>query len=330
MMNKLTNPSNLGHESIPIQGACFGIGIDLGGTHLRAGLIDFFGNIRAENSILSPHTTVEAFEKALQKVIVELEEVTGIDDKDVTHVVIGVPGVVEPKTGMISLCPNLPYLNGVFLQNNLEKLLKKIVIVENDVNIAAIGEQEISGSEDFVFIALGTGLGMATFRKGEINRGSSGNAGEIGSIRNYLVTEISNNDDKILEEIVSGAALEAKYQLLVGVAKNSESIFEMAEKKDPVAIKLIFEMADVLARIIQNLIYILDPSKIILGGGIGSRETFMDYLAKSEFIEKRFRESIYISSLGSRAGLVGALAQSLRLMRENILPDISNREDTNG
>jgi predicted NBD/HSP70 family sugar kinase len=317
-------------NSASAQGACFGIGIDLGGTHLRAGLIDLSGNIRAENSILSPHTTLEAFEKAVQKVIVELEEVTGIDDEDVTHLVIGVPGVVEPETGMISLCPNLPYLNGVFLQKYLEKLLKKTVIVENDVNIAAIGEQEISGSEDFVFIALGTGLGMAIFRNGEINRGSSGNAGEIGSIRNHLATEISNNDDKILEEIVSGAALEAKYQLVVGVAKNSESIFEMAEKDDPVAVKLISEMADVLARIIQNLIYILDPSKIILGGGIGSRETFMDYLAKSKFIEDRFRESIHFSSLGSRAGLVGALAQSLRLMRENILLEISNREDTNG
>lgn len=328
MMNKLTNPANLGHESTSIQGACFGIGIDLGGTHLRAGLIDFSGNIRAEDSILSPHTTLEAFEKALQKVIVELEEVTGIDDKNVTHVVIGVPGVVEPKTGMIDLCPNLPYLNGVFLQKNLEKLLKKTVIVENDVNIAAIGEQEISGSEDFVFISLGTGLGMAIFRKGEIDRGSSGNAGEIGSIRNHLATEMSNNYDKILEEIVSGSALEANYQLIVGVAKNSESIFEMAENDDPVAIKLISEMADVLARIIQNLIYILDPSKIILGGGIGSRGTFMDHLAKSEFIENRFQARIHISSLGPRAGIVGALAQSLRLMRENILLDISNQEHT--
>jgi glucokinase len=166
---------------------------------------------------------------------------------------------------------------------------------------------------------------MAIFRNGEINRGSSGNAGEIGSIRNSLATELSDNEDKILEEIVSGAALEANYQLIVGVAKNSESIFEMAENNDPVAIKLISEMADVLARIIQNLIYILDPSEIILGGGIGSRKTFMDYLAKSKFIENRFQERIHISSLGPRAGIVGALAQSLQLMGENILLDMSNQ-----
>jgi predicted NBD/HSP70 family sugar kinase len=213
--------------------ARIGVGMDLGGTSLRSGLIDFAGEVRSEQSQLTPLTNFEDLVQEISNSIYTLKSKAKIS-KEIDLLVIGIPGVVNPQTGTVSMSPNVEYLNGLDLCAKLKDSFNCEVIIENDVNLAAIGEKESLKLDDFVFVSLGTGIGMALVLEGQLRRGSKGSAGEIGYMTfNFQEQNISKFT--ILENMVGGKALEAIYKKNTGKDCTMEDIFLFAQKGEKYA-----------------------------------------------------------------------------------------------
>ena len=298
--------------------AGFAVGIDLGGTNFRSGLVDFSGNVLAELSIESPHSSVDELLDIMSKTISQLFEKAKVPMTQFAQIVIGIPGAVNPATGVISNAPNLEYLDNLILRNLIQTKFHVSTLVENDVNIAALGELEKSKTEDFGFIAIGTGVGMGLILDGELRRGFNGGAGEIG----YL--PLGENLDQPskeghFEELIGGHAVEQKYEKLVKNKKTLIEIFESASNGDPIAERIVDQLGSNIALGIQAICSVLDLGEIILGGGIGSREDL--YVKIVNELEKIMHNppNVRISTLGARAGLVGAMSYALSEMRGHVL-----------
>ena len=298
--------------------AGYAVGIDLGGTNFRSGLVDFSGHVLAELSIETPHSSVDELLEIMSKTISQLFEKAKVPVSEFAQIVIGIPGAVNPITGVISNAPNLEYLDNLVLRSLIQSKFNVSTLVENDVNVAALGELENSKTEDFGFIAIGTGVGMGLVLDGELRRGFNGGAGEIG----YLpwgenVDQLSKEGH--FEELIGGHAVEQKYEKLVKSKKTLIEIFDSASKGDLVAEKIVNELGDNIALGIRAICSVLDLGEVILGGGIGSREDLFGRIVHKLDKTMQNPPTVKISTLGARAGLVGAMSYALSEMRGHVL-----------
>jgi predicted NBD/HSP70 family sugar kinase len=298
--------------------AGFAVGIDLGGTNFRSGLVDFSGNVLGELSIATPHSSVDELLEIMSRTISQLFEKANVRVSELAQIVIGIPGVVNPVTGVVSNAPNLEYLDNLILRELIEDKFNVSTLVENDVNIAALGELEKSNTEDFGFIAIGTGVGMGLILEGELRRGFNGGAGEIG----YLplgenINQLSREGH--FEELIGGHAIELKYFNQVKSKKTLIEIFESASKGDEISENIVNELGRNIALGIRAICSILDLGEIILGGGIGSREDL--YIKVVDHLKQTMVNppNVKVSTLGARAGLVGAMSYALSEMRGHVL-----------
>jgi predicted NBD/HSP70 family sugar kinase len=298
--------------------AGFAVGIDLGGTNFRSGLVDFSGNVLGELSVETPHSSVDELLQIMSKTITQLFKNANVPVSELAQIVIGIPGAVNPATGVISNAPNLEYLDNLVLSNLIQAKFDVPTLVENDVNVAALGELEKSKTEDFGFIAIGTGVGMGLILDGELRRGFNGGAGEIG----YLplgenVNQLSKEGH--FEELIGGHAVESKYLKQVKSKKTLIEIFESASKGDLISRKIVDELGSNIALGIRAICSVLDLGEIILGGGIGSREDLYSKIVEELQRTMQNPPSVKISTLGARAGLVGAMSYALSEMRGHVL-----------
>jgi predicted NBD/HSP70 family sugar kinase len=298
--------------------AGFAVGIDLGGTNFRSGLVDFSGNILGELNVETPHSSVDELLQIMSKTISQLFKNANVPVSELAQIVIGIPGAVNPATGVISNAPNLEYLDNLVLSNLIQAKFNVSTLVENDVNVAALGELEKSKTEDFGFIAIGTGVGMGLILDGELRRGFNGGAGEIG----YLplgenVNQLSKEGH--FEELIGGHAVESKYLKQVKIKKTLIEIFESASKGDLISKKIVDELGSNIALGIRAICSVLDLGEIILGGGIGSREDLYSKIVEELQRTMQNPPSVKISTLGARAGLVGAMSYALSEMRGHVL-----------
>jgi len=298
--------------------AGFAVGIDLGGTNFRSGLVDFSGNVLGELSVETPHSSVDELLQIMSKTITQLFKNANVPVSELAQIVIGIPGAVNPATGVISNAPNLEYLDNLVLSNLIQAKFDVPTLVENDVNVAALGELEKSKTEDFGFIAIGTGVGMGLILDGELRRGFNGGAGEIG----YLplgenVNQLSKEGH--FEELIGGHAVESRYLKQVKSKKTLIEIFESASKGDLISKKIVDELGSNIALGIRAICSVLDLGEIILGGGIGSREDLYSKIVEELQRTMQNPPSVKISTLGARAGLVGAMSYALSEMRGHVL-----------
>lgn len=298
--------------------AGFAIGIDLGGTNFRSGLVDFSGNVLAELSIETPHSSVDELLEIMTKTFSQLFEKANMSVGELAQIVIGIPGAVNPITGVISNSPNLEYLDNLILRNLIQAKFNVSTLVENDVNVAALGELENSKTEDFGFIAIGTGVGMGLILEGELRRGFNGKAGEIGYLPlGVNVDELSKEGH--FEKLVGGFAVEQKYEKQVMSKKTLIEIFDSASRGDVIAEKIVNQLGDNIALGISAICSVLDLGEIILGGGIGSREDLFTKIVEKLNKSIKNPPNVKISTLGARAGLIGAMSYALSEMRGHVL-----------
>src|SRR3954471_5673943 len=162
---------------------CFGA--DLGGTKLAAALADARGRIVAE---LTEPTDGRGGEDVAEQIAAcadKLAQSVGIESTRTRHVMVGVPGAVDPRTGRVSQIPNIAGLEDVDVLGLLRGRFGPDVAIENDVNLAMLGEQSLgcaSGCQNAAFLALGTGAGLGLLINGKLFRGSRGAAGEIADL----------------------------------------------------------------------------------------------------------------------------------------------------
>ncbi len=286
------------------------IGIDVGGTFIKAGLVAGDGTIIERVKL---PTDVEAGAPAIEKRILEAVERIGTDARS-GRIGIGLPGIVDSPDGVVRLSPNIPCWTDYPARERLGRVLGTGVCVENDANCAALAEAWIGagrGLESFLLVTLGTGVGGGVFLSGRLWRGEGGRGGELGHVvvdpgglvcgcgaRGCLETVSSST--AILREARS-AGLEGGVEELAGRAR--------AGGRDE---SLLFERAGRgLGIALACWLNILDVRSIIIAGGMRPAFDLIEPAARAEIASRAYgldegRVRMLEATLGEDAGIAGA------------------------
>ncbi|WP_158253358.1 ROK family protein [Cryobacterium sp. N19] len=297
------------------------IGIDLGGTKIRAGLADSTGIILAERT--EPTNSAGGPELVHQLVVVirTLCVDASVAFADLRATGIGGAGVPNDSAGF-DLAPNLG-ASGSGLTQSLEAALGHRVVLENDVNVAAIGEL-VAGvgreTDNFVFVAVGTGLGMGIVVNGQLVRGATGAAGEIGFLPfGADPFDPANHLHGPLEEVTAGHTLADRYRRSTGQTVSTRDVFALAGRADSDAIAALDDEAQYLALALVAVNAILNPEIFVLGGGVGSRTGLLPHLTPWLVRLGAPTLDIRFSELGHQAPIVGAVQLALEALATNPL-----------
>ena len=285
------------------------IGIDLGGSKLILLVTSFSGDIIYEIKTPSINTTPE-----IAKLVRESITAAGLKVDDIIGLGIGIPGSVR-EDGVVIKAKALNWYN-FDLGQALWDELPFPVFIENDVNLAALGEQwKGSGtqSSDIFFITIGTGVGGAIIAGGNLIRGYNFRAGEAGFLieKNDIKNDLCNRfgEQGVLEKKISGTALSQ-------FGCTAEELFNRYSQNDEKAVEIINDFIINLAILIANCVMLLNPEKVIIGGGVSN--SLVPFLPKlSELVEQFTMEktTISISTLGVKAGVFGAISFMLEKMK---------------
>jgi glucokinase len=293
----------------------FSIGVDLGGTNLRAAAISQSGEIL--DSIAGKTQLSEGRDAVISDLV---EAIVTLRDRmpgsRFAGVGIGVPGFIEIEKGLIVGSNNLPEFEGFPVRDDIERRLGTQVILENDANAAALGEKWIGAGrevQDLVLLTLGTGVGGGIISAGRVVHGSVGMAGELGHMTVYPNgNPCGCGNYGCLEKHASATALRAMARLLsLGDDLSAEGVYHLAVQGNEKAKMAFHAMGTALGIAIANLINIFNfPLYLLSGGVLPSWEFFapamMDEIRQRSFTFRNARTRVEKAILGNQAGLYGA------------------------
>jgi glucokinase len=315
------------------QEAQYIIGIDIGGTLVEMAIMDLEGEFIIHSSIMTQDYLDQGLIKVISNLIREMIIEADIDTEKIMAIGVGAPGITDVKKGVVTEAPSLGW-NHYPLKEEVEKYLDYPVYIENDVNVAVLGEQwkgVAKEKDNVILMTLGTGVGCGIIVNGQLYHGSNYAAGEIG----YLVTDKSTAKQEydsafagygFLDNHVGGPSI------VLGMLKQlkeasktekyrtqeeewtAEEIFELAKSGDPVALRVINEVIEHIGFAIINIICIFNPQCVVLGGGISkSGDWFLPKVR--ELVEKHLPEQsqmeIYITQL-PQVSLLGTASLCLK------------------
>src|SRR3954464_10317408 len=188
------------------------VGIDIGRAWIRVAVADLAGRIIARSDTPNRARTAAAVVRAVAREARATVKRADVGWKRVVHTVVGSPGVFDPTTGRLWHAPNLPDWSKPGLADELRNALTPSTAIDNDANLAAVGERDFGRGREarsFVYVELGTGLGVGIVIDGEIHRGARGAAGEVGYIPWAPAPTAARSDRGRLEEATSAAAVVA-------------------------------------------------------------------------------------------------------------------------
>ena len=309
----------------------YAIGIDLGGTHLRVGLVSRDGEIIRK--------VKEQTSKGILDAILRLGESLFFDE--VAGIGLGVAGLIDRKNGKVLISPNIPAVEGIYLVDEIRDRFRVPVFMENDANAAALGEKWVGAGKEFssfVLFTLGTGIGggIVLERKllnvaaeiGHMTISSESSNSEKCYCGNYGCLESRASARAILSKVVT-ALEEGKESLLREFSGGqfhrltAEDIYRAALDGDSLSKEILRDAGRYLGIGVANIINIMSPEAIILTGGlIGAWDIYVQEAIK-EASKRAFKElfervKIIPSSLGDNAGIIG----SAGLVFENGPPEV--------
>ncbi|MFF2875291.1 ROK family glucokinase [Gottfriedia sp. NPDC057991] len=306
------------------------VGVDLGGTSIKLALLTNNGEFidkwevptdKSDSGKHIPKTITIAIEEKLNQMDKTKEDIAGIG--------IGAPGSVRLEDGLIFAAVNLGWVNYP-LKEILEKESGIPVIVDNDANIAAVGEMwkgAGNGAKDVVMVTLGTGVGGGVIVNGDVAHGISGSAGEIGHITVQLENGVLCNCGKTgcLETISSATGIArianeklqntTKETVLKEMSNDSpltaKDVFEAYSNGDEVAEEIVNHVMKYLALVLAGVGNTLNPENIIIGGGVSNAGDLLlrplkKYFDEFAFTTVRDSTKLSIAKLGNDAGAIGA------------------------
>ncbi len=289
--------------------------VDLGGTKVRVALCNLSGAVVSEITEPTIQTGGEAVVAQVARLIVEAAEVQGINPNKTRVAVVGVPGVLDRETGHINMAPNIAGIDRVDFPALLQDRLGIEVLVENDVNLAALGEHWMTHQgekDDLVFLSIGTGIGAGLVIGGQLARGATGGAGEIGYLP-FGADPFEPESLKVgaLERRTATSAIVGHYAALTGKRKTVPEIFEASLQGDGEALKVLERAASYIARAIAAIAAIVDPACVVIGGSIGAREELIRLIEPE--IGRCFPRPVQVeaSVLGNHAALAGGTSIAL-------------------
>ena len=286
--------------------------IDIGGTSIKYGVLSEKGEIFIDGTVSAKVTEKENFilsdvKKLIRNILDEYR------NYEIEGICVSTAGVVNPEKGEIAYAgPTIPKYTGTKIKEELEKEFSISCEVENDVNCAGLGEYwkgAGKGSNSMVCLTIGTGIGGSVILDGKLLNGIGYTAGEIGymDVNGNYIQNIASS--KYLVEKVQKEKVEREgiTDTITGV-----DIFELAKRGDEICIAGINEIISNLAVGVRNIIYLLNPEVIVIGGGITAQKEYLEEKIRKEvndgMISDMFRKTrIELAQQGNQAGLLGAL-----------------------
>jgi glucokinase len=308
--------------------------IDVGPTHTRLALADLRQE-RIAHRIINTPASLEPCE-LLQRFVAEvhgLMDESGVPRDRLLAVGVGVPGVVDDK-GVVAIAPNLEGWHDIEMSRILGEALRAPVFVENDVNLAILGEHwrgSAQGHDTCAFIFVGTGIGAAVLIDGRLHRGDHSMAGEIAVMcmgPQYLDREFGRHG--CLETLAGLGALATRFPR--GAEGDPSSLVskavEAAYQGDPEARAAVLETAQFVGIAAANVGTVMDPSLIVLGGALfAEAPPLVDAVSAVVARISRAPISVVVSSLGQEAPLWGGLLVALTAARERVRSELRTRCD---
>ena len=308
------------------------VSVDMGGTKVLAAILNSEERIIAQvKEPINPNSSKSEYIGTLANIVKNVINEAGIKKKDIEAVCLGVPGSVNPHSGVIGLAPNL----GLQDFNIKEKLQEKVsipVLIENDVNLGALGIKNFGVGKkaiNMLAVFIGTGIGGGLILDGKIYRGSKFVAGEIGHVlvnKNGPVCGCGNRGcfetiasrtaivNKIIDDIKSGKKSELIDMVKAGERIKSKSLANAVANDDKVVIKRISDGCDVIGGVLASLSNFMNFDMIVLGGGlIEALDSFMLPKIEIAFYDHVLNATaeglkIVSSTLGDDAAIWGGIA----------------------
>ncbi|MEH7177021.1 ROK family transcriptional regulator [Neobacillus vireti] len=324
----LVRESTLGHSSggrkptmLHINhSSLYVIGIDAGPETIKGVLTDLSGEIlqRTSSPIKKPITN-EVFLSILKENIYTILKSTEISHDKIIGIGIAMHGVVDVETGTSLVAPILN-LRNIPIKEALEEEFNLTIKVENDARAMALGESWFGGhgeTESMVAVNIGRGVGAGVVMNGKLYHGAQGIAGEFGHMTidmNGSTCECGNRG--CFQTFVSGAAIAERAERQGNESKGiltGKEVFELAQKGNPLYRALLHDTGTIIGVGLTNLIHLLNPQKIVLGGGVMKSEEFI-MPAILETIQQRVLTSearnteVTVTQLGDDATLLGAVS----------------------
>lgn len=317
------------------------IGIDLGGTNIKSAIFNTNFEKIAEYRIQTQAD--KGSDIVLSRMLNSIEELlksSGINAREILCMGIGVPGLLDTKTGISKFSPNFSKWENVHVSQWFESKLKIPTFIDNDVRMNLYGEWYFGagkGKSNVVLITLGTGLGSGVIIDGHVLYGATGSVGEIGHMNMYrsgrpcrcgsygclgryvsaigmlrtLKEKMQNGENSVIHDWVKG-----DYDKIT-----AKMVSEAFDKGDKVAIDTFYETGELLGYGLANVINLYNPECIIIGGGMSAAEERLLKSARKIVdthalqISKNTCE-IVIASLGDSSGMLGAAIYASKHMRK--------------
>jgi len=328
----------------------FFLGIDVGGTNIKSGVVDDDGNVLAKASV--PTNAAQGPDHGVQQMAVAANQALQQISRpisDIAAIGLATPGTMDIPAGMLLNPPNLPGWNDFPVREKVAQALGRPTILQNDANAAAYGEYwagSASKADSLVFFTLGTGLGGGIIVDDTIVEGEHSHGSELG----HTIIEMHNGrlcktgQYGTLEAYCSATALIQRYHEAMQAGRRSSVsdrmddvtalspllMAEEAEKGDELSEELILQMARCLGTAITSICHVIDPTIVLLGGAMtfGRHETkigraFLETV-RDEFRQRAFPViaktiTIDYATLGGNAGFIGAAGCARRALNRGLI-----------
>jgi predicted NBD/HSP70 family sugar kinase len=295
--------------------AGFVLGLDVGREYVRGAIADLSGEVRGRGQRNVHPASSAGRVSELVALADELLAMVQIKRSAVTQTVIGSPGIYDPRRDALFMARGLPGWQSPQVLTELRRAFGKDMVVENDVNLAALAERDVGtaqGVQNFGFLSVGTGVGLGLILDGKLHRGSHGGAGEIAFMTLGSDGSVDPKDARRrgwLDSAASAAGVvRAARQAKMSGVVTARRIFEMAEHGDPLCGAIVADEASLSARAIASITAVVDLDLVVLGGGIGQAEYFVELVKRELRSLVRLPIAVRASALGEDAIVQGSLA----------------------
>lgn len=306
------------------------IGVDIGGTNVKIALVDFDGKIVYSNTVPTrAEMGYEAGVNNIKQAIKELMSETGESAQTIEAIGFGLPGQIDYKEGIVKNLPNIPGWVNIPLAKIIEDEFSIPTRLDNDVRCAALGELNFGagkGCENLICITVGTGIGSGIVLNGKLVRGASNAAGEIGHIKMDMTGGplCGCGDYGCFEAYASGPAIVTMAKEYISGGKSAKYkematdgiitpyiVAQAALQGDAVSIQIFKQMGKIIGTGLASVINLLNPEKIIIGGGVADAGAILLDPIKATILDRAMpiqanAVQIVPAQLANTAGVIGA------------------------
>lgn len=304
------------------------VGVDMGATKTLVGVADLLGEVLAVERIETPPHAAPAVDAAAVTAR-RLLATLGAGGARLEGACVGVPGVYRPASDRVEMAPNLPGFGDLAVAAELSGQLGVAVTIENDVNLATVGEANalmMEGITDFAAISIGTGIGMGMVLDGELYRGAHGAAGEIGSVK---LPRVGGDvfHALTLEDVASANAIRKLFHRAVEAGRRTglegdvdvPAIFSASTRGDEAAEAALRIAADSVAFATSYFCWMNDPARVVFGGGVGANPIFVDAVRARMGRYLTVVPELVPSTIGGQAAFLGAVSTAVAAVRKTLV-----------